>query len=314
MKTLPTELDLNLLRVFHRIYMARSVTMAGSQLRLTQSATSHALRNLRKVFQDELFVRSGLEIVPTPRADALFAPVCRMMDTLEAEVLPAVEFEPATATREFSMAMADMGEVVFLPALLRYFAVHAPLCTLRTTRIPNDGMVAALEGGIAELALGNVPDAPDHIYRQTLFHHNYVVLAADGHPRIKPRELRWREYQRERHIVVDTGPDRFLQDRTLTPKGIRRKIHVTVGGFLSVPWLVEGTDLIATVPAWLGECTARGARVRELSLPEPAEPFALYSMWHPRCNTDSGHRWLRAAIFELMRHYPNIPLAASCES
>src|ERR1051326_8625389 len=51
--------DLNLLTVFDALFIDRSVTSAAARLRLTQPAVSNALRRLREVFQDLLFVRQS---------------------------------------------------------------------------------------------------------------------------------------------------------------------------------------------------------------------------------------------------------------
>ncbi|MCA3863321.1 MAG: LysR family transcriptional regulator, partial [Burkholderia sp.] len=57
-KSHPVVTDLNLLRVFLAISELRSLTAAGERLGLTQPAVSHALRRLRNLFDDPLFVRT----------------------------------------------------------------------------------------------------------------------------------------------------------------------------------------------------------------------------------------------------------------
>ena len=61
-------LDLNLLTVFEAIYEIGTVTGAGGRLALSKSATSHALSRLREACGDELFVRAGQGLAPTPTA------------------------------------------------------------------------------------------------------------------------------------------------------------------------------------------------------------------------------------------------------
>jgi hypothetical protein len=58
------QLDLNLLRVLCAIHRTGSVTEAGQQLALSQSATSNALARLRHCFGDALFVRSPSGLHP----------------------------------------------------------------------------------------------------------------------------------------------------------------------------------------------------------------------------------------------------------
>ena len=68
-------LDLNLLRVFDEVMAERSLTRAAHKLSITQPAVSNAMRRLRDVVGDELVVRSGQGVEPTPRALALWPPV-----------------------------------------------------------------------------------------------------------------------------------------------------------------------------------------------------------------------------------------------
>jgi DNA-binding transcriptional LysR family regulator len=138
MNDIHSKMDLNLLRVFHTVHTERSVSLAAERLGLTQSAVSHGLRKLRFIFKDELFVRSGQAMIPTSRGQALFEPVQRIMETLQNEVMPVAVFDGMSARREFSLAMVDMAEVVFIPPLMRFLRVNAPHCTLRTLRLPNE--------------------------------------------------------------------------------------------------------------------------------------------------------------------------------
>ena len=57
-----------LLAVFTVLAQERNVTRAATRLLLSQPAVSAALNRLRAIFNDELFVRRGSEMVPTARA------------------------------------------------------------------------------------------------------------------------------------------------------------------------------------------------------------------------------------------------------
>ena len=64
-------LDLNLLRVFDEILQTHSITIAASNLGLTQSAVSNQLHRLREAFGDPLFVRTTEGMMPSPKAKAI---------------------------------------------------------------------------------------------------------------------------------------------------------------------------------------------------------------------------------------------------
>ena len=60
--------DLNLLRIFDALYQHGSVIAAATEISVSPSAISHALKRLRYTFDDELFVKERGGMIPTPRA------------------------------------------------------------------------------------------------------------------------------------------------------------------------------------------------------------------------------------------------------
>src|ERR1700740_640123 len=94
-------MDLNLLRVFEAVFQEANLTRAGDTLSLTPSAVSHAVRRLREVFGDPLFVRQGMSMVPTPacqrHAPALLDHLARMRQLMQ----QWGHFEPGDSRQAF---------------------------------------------------------------------------------------------------------------------------------------------------------------------------------------------------------------------
>lgn len=298
-----SDLDLNLLRVFHAVYAERSVSRAAERLQLSQSGVSHALAKLRRAFGDELLVRVGNGMAPTPRADQLYLSVQSMVALLEAEVLPLVDFDPRQATRRFVTAMSDMAEVVVLPALLPALRERAPGCTVRNVRLRPDDIDAALASGEIDLAIGNGFEPQTNLYQQGMYEHGYGVLVDRDHPRIRDT-LSLPQYLHESHVVADAGSDHHLVVNGLAPRGLQRTVAAEVGGLMSVPWLLPGTPFIATVPMHLARLASRRLPLRLLPLPLDVPPFAIRTLWHARTHTDVAHRWFRQTMFEVIHDYP----------
>src|SRR5260370_6295358 len=122
-------LDLNLLVVFDAIMRDRSVTRAGQRLGLSQPAMSHALTRLRHMLKDELFVRSPNGMVPTPRAEQLATPIRIARDGLQQSLEPG-QFEPATATTAFRIAVDNYAAIVLVAPVAAYVARISPAVTL----------------------------------------------------------------------------------------------------------------------------------------------------------------------------------------
>ena len=150
--------DLNLLVLFDAMARLRSVSRAAEAIGLSQPATSAALARLRAVFDDALFLRAGAQMEPTPRAQALAPVVQRVVQAIQSEILQPAGFDPARAERSFTLLTPDIGEVAFLPGVLRRLRQEAPQVKLVALSMPRSAAAQALEAGEAELAVGFFPD------------------------------------------------------------------------------------------------------------------------------------------------------------
>ena len=65
------EIDLNLFVVFNHLLVERRVSKVADTLGISQPAVSNSLAKLRKLFGDELFLRTPNGMEPTPFADQL---------------------------------------------------------------------------------------------------------------------------------------------------------------------------------------------------------------------------------------------------
>jgi DNA-binding transcriptional LysR family regulator len=125
------QLDLQLLLALEALLRHRHLTRAADALGVTQPVMSKHLRRLRAVLQDPLFVRAAGGIAPTPRAEALAAPLAQILELTRTRLLPEPEFDGATSRREFILCVSDFGATVLLPALLTELFARAPGVRLR---------------------------------------------------------------------------------------------------------------------------------------------------------------------------------------
>src|SRR5262249_50047569 len=122
----------------------RSVVRAARRLHVTPSAVSNGLARLRAALDDPLLVRSGRGVVPTPRAAALAPALGRALRELD-QAIHGDRFDVGTTEREFTLAIADAGQVVKLPRMVAVFGERMPRARLRVLSI--DTLFAT--GGLA---------------------------------------------------------------------------------------------------------------------------------------------------------------------
>src|SRR6185503_14705763 len=148
------ELDLNLLVVFDQLRVERRVSKVAENLGLSQPAVSNSLAKLRKLFGDELFLRTPKGMEPTPYADQLAESVGYALAMIHSGVNQRTSFDPKSATRSFTIGMTDIGEIYFLPALIERLHREAPGVVLSTVRNTAINLRDDLESGRVDLAIG----------------------------------------------------------------------------------------------------------------------------------------------------------------
>src|SRR3954463_8763900 len=121
--------DLNLLVAFQVLHAERHVGRAAKRLALTQSARSHALRRLRELFGDPLFVRHPKGIEPTARALALAPAIADLLERAQS-VLASPAFDPNLAC-SFSIATIDLTLPTIIVPLIDHLRRVAPAIDLR---------------------------------------------------------------------------------------------------------------------------------------------------------------------------------------
>lgn len=295
------DLDLNLLPILVALADQRSVTLAARALGISQPAASTALAKLRAFFGDPLFVRTPKGMEPTPRAAALIGPARTALDGLRADLLAPPVFDAATSRTRFTIALSDIGEMVFLPRLLERLGERAPLASLRSvTGSPSD-TEQGLESGDIDLAVGYFPDlSKSSFLQQRLFTHYFVCLLRADHP-ISAHRLSLEQFLSLGHAVVRAeGRSQELFERYLEKQRIQRRAVLETPHFMSLPFILARTDLLATVPHAVGVSFSHShANIRIVEPPLALPKFDLKQHWHQRFTHDPRHRWLRRLIAEL---------------
>lgn len=293
-------IDLNLLRVFDAIMRTRNVSEAGVSLGLSQPATSFALAKLRTICGDMLFVRTPRGMQPTPRAQSMAEPVRHVLSVVEMEVFKVSEFNPRTATRTFTFSMTDIGEMVFLPRLLKRLRQEAPNIAVRTVTIPAAQLENDLESGAVDIALGYFPDLKKaNFYQQRLFNSSFVCAMRSNHPVVQKR-LTLKQFLTLTHAVVRAeGRTQEVIERFLIQHDLSRPIGLHIPHFMSVPYFLADSDYLITVPLPAAIEFAKISPLKMFELPMKNVPgIELKQHWHARFHRDVASQWMRKIVYE----------------
>lgn len=299
-----SRIDLNLLVVLDAIYTENGITRAADKLHLTQPAISHSLGRLRELFKDELFVREGRAMVPTPRARNLIEPVRKALRGLEVTLNELEEFDPASTQKRFNVAVRDVFESTVLPPLLKRVQREAPSVDIHAVHVNRRDLESELASGAIDAGLDVLLPLSDQIHRRKISLDPLAVVARRNHPTVK-RGLTLATYLKQHHVLVSsrrTGPG--LEDVELSRQGLSRRIRLRCQHYFAGCRVVSQTDLILTMPLSYARIVNRDFGNQILPLPFEMPALDAYLYWHANVDKEPANRWLReqlAAPFNRVR-------------
>lgn len=290
-------LDPSNLVALHVLLEERNVTRAAHRLGITQSSMSHRLARLRAVFRDPLFVNSPRGLLPTPRAEAVSAPLADALRTLDGLVVPSKPFDPATSAYTLSIALPDALAPI-VPRLIAAFAGDAPLFDLRVMPVV-PSLSDALAKGEPVLALAPSPFVSGPVITRPVGEVRFGVLGRRGHPAFRGT-LTIKRWLAHGHVVTRFGNDQGNAIETeLSRHGLRRRVELEVPSFLAGLFVLPRSNLLMNGPIQLVREAAAQLKLttREAPIRLPRIPISV--CWHERFQHDPAHRWARERVLEM---------------
>jgi DNA-binding transcriptional LysR family regulator len=292
-------LDASNLVALHVLIEERHVTRAARRLGITQSSMSHRLSRLRATLDDPLFVRSPRGLLPTPRTQAIAAPLADALRALEAVVIPPNRFDPGTSRYKLSIAMPDVLATL-APLLIAALAAEAPFFDLRLAPIV-PSLSEALANGEPALALAPTGFVSGRVITRPLGEVRFGVVGRKGHPALR-RALNTERWLAYGHVVPRLGNQHGnAVDEELARQGLRRRVALEVPSFLAGLFVLPSSDLLMNAPIQLvAEAVKQlGLATREAPIRLPRVRVSL--SWHERFQQDLAHRWARERVFDVAR-------------
>ncbi len=268
-------IDLNLLVIFETLMRERHVGRSGDVLGMTQPAVSHALSRLRHLLDDPLFVRYAGGVKPTPRAEALNAPIGHALAAVRVALADTGAFNPSRAVRTVLIGASDYADLVLMPTLMAEVRLAAPGVDIWRRSISREAVLGDLRRREIDMVIGPLGQASDTLVQTALFSERLLLVARKGHPALAA-EMSLQTLAEFDHLLVSTGGDATssLDDR-LREAGVSRRVVMTTPNFLAAPFIVAATDLVCLLAERVARRLASAAAIGIHPQPAPVAPSTI---------------------------------------
>ena len=284
-------LDFTLLLIFLGLMRTRKASDVAGELGLTNSSISHAIRRLRDVFEDELFIRRPHGLDPTAFALQIEEDVRAAVDAAQSALAGPGQFSPQTATGSIRIAARDHESATLLPPVLSKACVEAPNVQFIVQSRERSQALRGLNEGTTDLVIGFHAGLSEEFDATTLRTENYRVLAHAEHDIFK-QELTLEHYLAHRHVLVSRDDSlRGIVDQMLEEKGLSRQVFLAIPSFFPALSILSESDLIATVPTLIADKFATRFGLRAALPPVEIRSFDIAIIRHRRNLRDPMLSW-----------------------
>jgi DNA-binding transcriptional LysR family regulator len=304
-------MDINLLLVFDLLFEERNAGRTAARLNLTPSAISHALRRLRALLDDPLFLAAPKGMMPTDRAQALAPAIRDIVERVHAVFASAQQFDPATTVRRFRIGAPDGAVSIIVPLLVKRLEKIAPGIDLSILQLlPRPGSIEPLDAwrdALAEIESGRIslailPHQPSEarFHSSVLYFEDFVIVTRRGHPLTNAPSLK--AFAAARHVLVSaTGDSWGFVDRNLAEHGLERRIVLTVPSFFMAISAIASSDLVGALPRQFARRAELNHDIEIVEPPLDMLPSDLHAVVPRAAMLDHGIKWLLSEVEEVAR-------------
>ena len=259
----PQTLDTRQLRAFVVLARTGSFTKAASELHLTQSAVSHAMKALEQDAGCRLLDRTGKTVTATEAGELLLVHAERILAEM-AHARAALEKLGKWGQSRLRVGASATACRYVLPPVLREFGKEFPKCRIVIEPGDTPEMIELLGKGKIDLAVNLEPPSREPLEFRPLFTDEMQFIVAPSHPWAASGRAVREEVAMQNYILYTrksyTGEmidDYFREEeivlRTAIEMGsisaIKEMVKLDIGVSILAPWTVADETAAGTLVA-----------------------------------------------------------------
>ena len=286
-------IDINLYPLFIAIYEQKNISKAAQILCISQSAASHALQRLRQHLQDDLFVRAGSKMLPTPFAEQIYQPIKSALFSIQNISKQKQKFDPSLI-HTLKIAVHDEIEPIIFPQLIRHFQNLKLDIQFLSSKLDRKNVVADLASQQVDFIIDLEQNYGDKVQYQSLVEDHFVVCTQQN-------EMNSELYFSASHIGVSSRrTGMLLEDIHLNRKQFSRQIFLRCQHYsTALQVLAQYGDAMLTIPKQILQNMKidKNVQIYEHPIELPSLNMGIY--WHKDLQDNSRNEFLRLEIMKI---------------
>ena len=284
--------DINLYPLFIAIYEQKSISKAAHLLNITQSAASHALQRLRQLLHDDLFIRIGNQMRPTPFAEQSYPTIKQALIAIQNIAAEKQSFNPSTV-QSVKIAVHDEIEPILFPQLVTHFHQQELNIQFLSFKLNRKTVVTDLTTQQIDFVIDLEQDFGEKIHFHPLIQDQFVVCSQHQY---MDSDI----YLAAQHIGVSSRRSGvLLEDLYLQRHHLSRNIFLRCQHYsTALEILKQHPNLIVTIPSRLLSHLNIPAGLQTFDLPFELPVLNMGIYWHKAMDFNLRHQFLKNEIFK----------------
>ncbi|WP_418358763.1 LysR family transcriptional regulator [Shewanella basaltis] len=298
------QLDLNLLKIFEALYREQNMTLAAKSLFITPSAVSHAIKRLRLVLNDPLFVRQGQQMLPTAACQRMAPQLINALNNIREVLQQCGDFDPLTTQQTFNIAIHEALESQIMPVMINHLARLIPCAHIASVALSREHIARQLSNGEVDLVIDVARAVNAPLMHSALVSDPFCVLVDPRQHAFEHGCLSQADYIAAQHIAVSSRPTgRVMEDLLLQQQGINRQIKYRCQTYQTAAKIVTGSTFMLTLPRSIAE-QFLSSNHAIYPLPFSLSDIDTHLYWHSNTQNDPALNWLRQHITIAVQNSP----------
>jgi DNA-binding transcriptional LysR family regulator len=288
------KLEISHLRTLDALYQFGNISAAAEHLTVSQQATSLQLKKIREILGDQLFVRTGHGMTPTPYAKQIESHIQDIL--IRINKIPLLNtIKSDEIERTISISATDYTQQIIVTNLIKELRQYAPKVKLILTNIESVNLTKRMLQGSINIAFTTSAYVPEGLVSTPLFLEKYLCVSANKEI-IVDRPLSLKDLVKHDFVIVSPGVGSFTgsADTWFEQQGVQRKTVISAPSFFMAKEFLKQSEMVGFIPSRLMPCEG----LIEIPLEKYPPGYQVVAAYHPSAKHDPLIRWILDIIYK----------------